>query len=341
MRKRMFTLLCTCAALSLSVPASAQTAEIIVKAQIDVQVKYTEEDQENSTALGDAVPVRLPDGTVVTVQESGEADADVKASVILVTEEDAQAMSYVTGVMGEYGKKVYAFYVLFYKDGKEVTPSSPVTLTVTAPDGYEDIALYSFTGDGEKPVKVADVAEDGVWTLTLSDSCYFAAAKAGSGGDETEQPGPGGDETEQPGPGGDETEQPGPGGDETEQPGTETEQPVTETEQPGTETEQPVTETEQPGTETEQPGTETEQPGTETEQPVTETEQPGTDTEQPGTESEKKPAETSKPEESGNQAQGTAAQTGDDSPIASWLFAMLLAGGSILLLGLGKKRTDN
>ena len=327
MRKRMFTLLCVCAAMTFSVPASATTAEVVVEAQIDVQVKYTEEDQENSTALGDAAPVRLPDGTEVTVQEAGEADADVRASVILVTEEDAPAMSYVTGVMEEHGKDVYAFYVLFYQDGKEVTPSSPVTLTVTAPDGYEDIALYSFTGDGAKPVKVADAAENGVWTLTLSDSCYFAAAKPGSGGDETEQPGPGGDETEQPGPGGDETEQPGPGGDETEQPGTETEQPGTETEQPGTETEQPGTETEQPGTETEQPGTETEQPGTETEQP--------------DTESERKPAETLKPEESDNNTTAAAAQTGDDSPIAGWLFAMLAAGGGILLLGLGKKKTGD
>lgn len=147
---------------------------LVVEEEIDVKARYTEKELENSTILGSGQSITLQDGTVITIRSNDEADDDIKAVVIPVTKEEEEAYHYVIDMTKEYGEKPYAFYVLFYRNGVEVTPAKPVTVTVTVPDGYEKSTLYSFTGDGKSPEKLNGQAKDGVWTFDVADRRYFA-----------------------------------------------------------------------------------------------------------------------------------------------------------------------
>lgn len=173
MKRLLMGLLCI--AMALLVPVFALAAELSGEATVDVKIKYTEEDMQYSTALGSGKAITLQDGTKVTVQPGNDADNGIKVVVILVTEGDADAFSYVSDRMSAYGEKPYAFYILFYKNGQKVTPSAPVTVTVTVPGGYEEAALYTFAGDGSTVQKILDGAQGGAWTFEVSDSSYFAA----------------------------------------------------------------------------------------------------------------------------------------------------------------------
>ncbi|SDF56265.1 hypothetical protein [Marvinbryantia formatexigens] len=164
------------------VPVMAEGLSVDTTVDVDVTVTYTEEALSGSTELGSGETITLQDGTKVTVQAQDSADGDIRAAVVPVTQEDAEAFAYVTETMKEYGGKPYAFYLLFYRDGKEIRPSSPVTVTVTAPDGYREAALYSFAGDSA--VQKASDAAGGVWTFAAADSRYFAAVQPKE--DETE-----------------------------------------------------------------------------------------------------------------------------------------------------------
>lgn len=176
-----------CAAMALAGPAAVMTLaepapvmaeglSVDTKVDVDVTVTYTEEELSGSMELGSGGTITLQGGTEVTVQAQDSADGDIRVAVVPVTQEDAEALSYVTETMKEYGKKPYAFYLLFYRDGEETSPSSPVTVTVTAPEGYREAALYSFARDGAVQ-KVSDGAAGGVWTFTAADSRYFAAVQ--------------------------------------------------------------------------------------------------------------------------------------------------------------------
>lgn len=147
---------------------------LIAEEEIDVKAQYIEKDLENSTILGSGQSITLQDGTVITIKSNDEADDDIKAVIIPVTKEEEEAYHYVIDMTKEYGENPYAFYVLFYRNGEEVTPSKPVTVTVTIPDGYEKSSLYSFTGDGKSPEKLSEQSKDGVWTFDVADSRYFA-----------------------------------------------------------------------------------------------------------------------------------------------------------------------
>ena len=299
MKKLIPGLLCLAALLA---PVSAQAEGLSVKTEVDVTVTYTEEELQGSTGLGTGGTITLQDGTEVKVQAGSSADSDIRVAVVPVTQEDAEAYAYVTGCMETYGEKPYAFYILFYRDGKEVTPSAPVTLAAAAPDGYGESVLYSFAGAGAVQ-EAAGKPAGGAWTFTVSDSRYFAAVL------------PKGDQTE--------PSTPSTEPDETEPsvtPGTETETETEPTTTPGTETETEPSTT--PGTETE---TETElstTPGTGDKTGTAGTTAAGTKGNGGGTD---------------KAAQSSAAKTGDEMPTGLWLLAFA-ASCSTLLAAFGKKR---
>ncbi|MDO4340613.1 MAG: hypothetical protein Q4C91_21445 [Eubacteriales bacterium] len=173
MKKLVMGLLCMI--MALTVPTSALAGELSIETNVDVNVKYTEEEVQHSQTLDSEEPIILPDETKVTVQAGSDADSNIRVVIVPVEEEDAEALSYVEDMVRAYGEQPYAFYIMFYRDGKETAPSAPVNVSVTAPEGYEESALYSFTGDGGEPLMVSDGAEDGTWTFTVSESRYFAA----------------------------------------------------------------------------------------------------------------------------------------------------------------------
>lgn len=171
----------------------ALAADTIIEENIDVKAKWIQEDLENSSTLGEEKPITLRDGTVITIKGTSKEDSDIRATVILVTEEEKEAYLYVTDMTKEYGQNPYVFYILFYKDGVEVTPSKPVIVTVKIPDGYENASLYFFTGDGKTPEKLKCDTKTDMWTFEVSDSGYFAMLLPKKA--ETPTPTPGADPT--------------------------------------------------------------------------------------------------------------------------------------------------
>lgn len=169
MKKLLITIICLTA---LIMPSQSVMAEnLAIQTDIDVIVKSAEEDPDNSVELGSGHPIILQDGTEVTFKTSNEADKDIRAAVILITEGE-QGYEYVLENTSPYGTGSYAMYILFYRDGKEVKPQGSVTVSMKQPEGCENADVYSLTGENSRLDRLEVQALDKECSYILTESSY-------------------------------------------------------------------------------------------------------------------------------------------------------------------------
>lgn len=171
MKKLLIIMICTAALL---LPSTAvQAKDMSIQADINVVVKYAEEDPDNSVELGSSEPVVLEDGTEVTFMTDREEDQDIRAAVILITEGEP-GYEDVLESTEPYGNSRYALYVLFYREGKEAVPEGTVIMSITQPDGCDGAEVYRFSGGSDRPVRVEVQISGSRCSAALTESGYLA-----------------------------------------------------------------------------------------------------------------------------------------------------------------------
>lgn len=171
MKKLLITIICL---IALIMPSRLVMAEnLAIQTDIDVIVKYAEENPDNSVELGSGHPIILQDGTEVTFMTDREEDQDIRAAVILITEGE-QGYGYVLESTEPYGNSRYALYVLFYREGKEAVPEGTVIMSITQPDGCDGAEVYRFSGGSDRPVRVEVQISGSRCSAALTESGYLA-----------------------------------------------------------------------------------------------------------------------------------------------------------------------
>ena len=281
---------------------------------------FTAPVQQGNTEL------ELPDGTVITV--SGMENDDWTLVVYPVTAQDADAWKWFSACFEGKGSKIAPYEIYFLDGNGERILAENVTIGISLPETLKAPTAFSLDKDGAATA-LPSAIRDGKIVFKADASYYYVLAEKADADNPTP---PAGEETETPvTPPSEETETPA-----TPSPGEETETPTTPS--PGEETESPTEPS--PGEETETPTTPL--PGEETETPTT-----------PTSGGETKPPATPAPGTGGNNqgtgidgtagnqastAQGDVVRTGDETNIAGWLAALVLAGGCMIILAITAKR---
>lgn len=115
---------------------------------IDVQAVYVGEfDNVTVGTIGPGDPIPLPDGGKIKIDTDNENDVGLRYVITIITEDEPEAYDYVSGAVGEIGSDIYAVHIAFYKDDERVEPSGNVTISMTAPNGYDNAEFVYITDD--------------------------------------------------------------------------------------------------------------------------------------------------------------------------------------------------
>lgn len=188
MKKMIILLLLAVMALAAPVSVCAAKASLNPGGQkdIDVYAKYTLSLPDNmrlSQITGGRAVLTAASGASVVLTFAGNNYDGYCAYLIELTEADKDAYSWLSGIIG--GGEFTAYYVVFKdENGNTVKIEEPFTVTITKPQGYGDITVYTVNAAGNK--NTASVStQDGKLVFDLSGDNYFAIADKSdsSGGD--------------------------------------------------------------------------------------------------------------------------------------------------------------
>lgn len=176
------------AVMVLAAPVSVYAAEVSLnpgdQKDIDVYAKYTLSLPEKihlSQIIGGKAAFTTASGASVVIAFSGN-NYGYSAYLIELTEADKDAYSWLSEIIG--GGEFTAYCVVFKdENGNTVNIEDTFTVTVTKPQGYGDVIVYTINAAGNK--NTASVStQDGKLVFALFGSNYFAIAdKNNSGGD--------------------------------------------------------------------------------------------------------------------------------------------------------------
>lgn len=176
------------AVMALAAPVSAYVAEASLnpggQKDIDVYAKYTLSLPENmylSQITGGRAVFTAASGASVILTFAGNNYDSYNVYLIELTEADKAAYSWLSGIIGG---DFTAYCVVFKdEDGNTVKIEDTFTVTVTKPQGYGDVTVYTVNAAGNKNIASVTV-QDGKLVFGLSGSNYFAIAdKSDSGVD--------------------------------------------------------------------------------------------------------------------------------------------------------------
>jgi len=170
------------AVMALAAPVSAYAAEASLNPDgqndIDVYAKGTLSLPGNmhlSQITGGKAAFTAASGTSVVLTFAGKNYDGYSAYLIELTKADKGAYSWLSGIIG--GGEFTAYYLVFKNgDGNTVIIKEPYTVTVTKPQGYVDVAVYTVNAAGNKNT-ASVTAQGGKLVFDLSKGNYFAIAR--------------------------------------------------------------------------------------------------------------------------------------------------------------------
>lgn len=157
----------------------AFAAEVPDNTSGDVYAKYAgNTDNLYKVILEDKTPVtiQIQDSVEMTIVNDNSNDKGLLVVITQITTKEKDAYEYVTGITDSFGTEPYAWYIAFFRNGKEVEPQGNITISIAVPNGYEESNVYYFN-ENLKDISENVIYDDSKFTINSKNSGYYLLLK--------------------------------------------------------------------------------------------------------------------------------------------------------------------